>query len=248
MLTPLTSWAVEDKSHQRLLSHLSQGGLVATSVLLGVAMWLYPGGTWMDPERVGHAFWGNFWCDLLRAEALSGAPNPIASELTRLAMIVAALTLGVHWILVARQSAVSASRRWGLGLGWASSVGITCVALLPSDRFPTGHPVAVLVMGPCFAGAVVLGALGFWRRDRQLRRAGQRHQAFGLGALLAALALAFGLVNLVQYAAQALLRAEPAHSLPLVQKVATLCLVAWVVLTSTQAASDSRGATPPASP
>lgn len=194
-------------------------GLAATAVLMGLAAWLYPGGTWADPSRLGHAFWGNFWCDLLRGQALNGRPNRLASELATLAMVSFSVTLVAHWAVVAQRLAPAPTGRWVVGLGWLGSLGVTLVALTPSDRFPALHALAVLGAGPSLMGALVLGSLGVWRGEATLRWA----------AALAFGAVALALLNLVQYARQVYGGAPYAVWLPGIQKAATLCFVAWVL-------------------
>jgi len=47
-------------------------------ILTAVAMLFYAGGTMIDPLSPGFYFWGNFFSDLGRVVALSGAPNVIS--------------------------------------------------------------------------------------------------------------------------------------------------------------------------
>jgi hypothetical protein len=53
-------------------------GPVQYIVLTGVAMLFYAGGTLINPFSPGYYFWGNFFSDLGRVIALSGAPNNIS--------------------------------------------------------------------------------------------------------------------------------------------------------------------------
>lgn len=47
-------------------------------ILTAVAMLFYAGGTMIDPLSPGYYFWGNFFSDLGRVIALSGAPNVVS--------------------------------------------------------------------------------------------------------------------------------------------------------------------------
>ena len=47
-------------------------------VFTAIAMFFYTGGTLVDPLSPGYYFWGNFFSDLGRVFALSGAPNFIS--------------------------------------------------------------------------------------------------------------------------------------------------------------------------
>ena len=57
------------------------------------AMALYPGGTWEDPGARGHSFWSNYFCDLMRPQALNGAPNPIAARLSEWGLLALVASL-----------------------------------------------------------------------------------------------------------------------------------------------------------
>jgi hypothetical protein len=182
------------------------------------AAWFYPGGTWEEPARVGHAFWGNFWCDLLRAQGLNGRPNPVASELATVGMVAFSITLLGHWTVLAQRLGPQRMRRWVFGLGWFGSLGVVVLALTPSDRFPALHAAAVVSAGSSLIVALVLGGLGVWRRAADRRWA----VALAFGAI------ALALLNLVQYARQVYGGAAYAVWLPGIQKAATLCFLAWV--------------------
>ncbi len=47
-------------------------------ILTAVAMLFYAGGTMINPLSPGYQFWGNFFSDLGRVIALSGAPNAVS--------------------------------------------------------------------------------------------------------------------------------------------------------------------------
>jgi len=47
-------------------------------VAMAVAIGLYPGGSWTRPSARGFSLVRNFWCDLLRSQAIDGADNAAA--------------------------------------------------------------------------------------------------------------------------------------------------------------------------
>lgn len=203
---------------ERVVAQAALSGLGATVALMGGAVWLYPGGTWLERGSTGHAFWGNFWCDLLRAQALNGAPNPWASQLALAAMVTFAAALLAFWVVVGRLLEPRRWARWVVVLGWLSGAAVVVVGLAPSDRFPTLHPAAVAAAGSAFAAAVVGASIGLWQRGRGLRRA----------TWLVFLLLPLTAINLVQYAGQVYSDAGYAPWLPGAQKLATLCVALWV--------------------
>lgn len=186
---------------------------------LGLAMYVYAGGSWLHPQAPAHLFFENFWCDLLRDPALNGRSNALSVRLTMLGFVAVALALGTFWLELAERFA-----DWRRGfLRWAgvvSALGTVLVALLPSDRFPHVHAPAVLVAGGL---GFVCGCIGAAWALAQRRRA----PVFALVSL--ALMLATG-VNLVLYVRDAYFDAPETIALPAAQKVATLALVVWLIL------------------
>jgi hypothetical protein len=101
--------------------------LAVAGVAFVVAAGRYPGGTWTDRTRTGHALWGNYLCDLTRDPALDGRPNPGADwgRAAEWALVAAA---AAFWLAV---PALSRHRRLAAvvrGTGLVSSLGL---ALLP---------------------------------------------------------------------------------------------------------------------
>jgi hypothetical protein len=195
----------------RVLATLCLVANVAFVGCVALAMARYPGGTWFDPHAPGHDFWRNFLCDLLHHEGLDGRPNAGAT-LALIGMVCGISALGIAlWLVPALSSRPGArSARW---LGTPAAVGMLLVPLLPSDRFPFLHGVAVVGTGvPAFAAAfVALVALRGQPRS------------FTIGAALVLLAgVDFGLYVWDQFLGGVLLPATPA-----LQRVATLLLVAF---------------------
>jgi hypothetical protein len=90
---------------------------------------------------------------------------------------------------------------------------------MPSDRFPALHGTVVTLAGPAGISAGVLAVVGCTRS-----RFCPRVLAYcGLAMLL------FALLTLTQYMRQFWLGANASPLLPLLQKTATLLLLAWMM-------------------
>jgi len=61
-------------------------------ILTAVAMFFYAGGTMINPLSPGYYFWGNFFSDLGRVIALSGAPNVISFTIFTITAIILSLS------------------------------------------------------------------------------------------------------------------------------------------------------------
>lgn|GEM_PF-275195 len=203
--TPLPGWMAS-----ALLACVS-----AAVVLLGAAMAAYPGGTWLDPRAPGHDFWLNFFCDLTQPVALNGAPNRLGAALGLSGMLALVVALGPFWWLVSRLSFSARLGAAARAAGLISTVGLVAVALTPSLSFGLLHAAAVLtasVPGLCAAALAVAGL-----RDAPALR------WIGGGSLLVAVA------DAALYARQVLEPGPTPAALPVLQKVAALGLLAWMV-------------------
>jgi hypothetical protein len=194
-------------------------GVASGASLLGIAMWLYPGGTALDPEAPGHSFWLNFLCDLTEPIARNGVPSPTGSMLARVAMIDLSLALGAVWLIgPALVPDRRAAARVIRGAGAVCAVALVAVPLVPG----VAHMIAIFVSSAAglAAGLVTLVVL--------VRGGGPRH----VWLLMA--------VVLVATAADSLFYAQSMAShprvvrpeLPAVQRVASLLAVAWMVATA----------------
>lgn len=122
--------------------------LVGFLVLEGVAMALYPGGTWGNRMSSGHDFFGNYFCDLTAAKSLNGQTNP-GAPYAKAGMFVFTLGLIPFWILVSsvvRQLRARMSK-FILGLGGVSSVAAALVPFVPSSQYGNLHPALVFLAG-----------------------------------------------------------------------------------------------------
>jgi hypothetical protein len=199
---------------------LTWTALVVFVLAMTLAMALYPGGSWTERESIGFSFWRNFWCDLVRSQAINGADNSLSRGASSLGFAALSLSLWGYW-RVATWPLAQPRRSSLLVLGRAATVGLFATALLPSDAHPVVHGVVALSSG-------VLGMLAAALCVLTLRVGESRWSArrcLGWAALL----LAAGNAALYIYVAYA--DGPETLAQPTVQKLATLALLAWMVST-----------------
>jgi hypothetical protein len=194
-------------------------GLVLYCLAMGVSAALYPGGTWFDSQAVGHRFWENFWCDLLRERGHNGEPNIAGSRIALGGWLALSAAMVPFWSIV--PAAMPGSPRlgaWVRGLGIFSAIAMVAIFLTPSDRFPRLHGITITAAaGP---GLVAL-ASSVWAL-------GRREQPLELRASGWALA-SFATANFLIYSREYWLGLPGSPILPPVQKAATICAVVWMV-------------------
>lgn len=204
-----------------------RGALWLTWTALGVfvcamalAMALYPGGSWTERDSAGFSFWRNFWCDLVRSQAINGADNRPSQATSSVAFAALSLSLWGYW-RVATVYYAEPRRFRLLLLGRAATVGLLATALLPSDAHPVVHGVVALTSGTLGMActALCLAPLTVDEPRWSTRR------CLGAAALLLAAANA-ALYVYVAYGGGPETAAQPS-----VQKLATLALLGWVVTT-----------------
>jgi hypothetical protein len=193
---------------QRAAAWTVLAGLAVFAGLLGAAMAVYPGG----PDA-GYRFWGRFLSTLGFTVTFSGRPNPTASLLFTLALLLTAAGL-LPTVLTApaRLFAERWRARLARGLGLCSCLGFLLVGLCPYDRAPGWHMLGV-VGGflPWFALSLLLAT----RRGR--RGAPRRLLLLVLPALLTLHAL---------QGVRVLLTGRLTADVPAVQKLVVL----WIML------------------
>ncbi|MDZ4694925.1 MAG: hypothetical protein SGI86_07210 [Deltaproteobacteria bacterium] len=186
---------------------------------IGVAMAVYPGGTWYDKATPGHHFWFNFLCDLLRQNGLNGRPNPLGSRLATVGMLSLVIAIAAYfWI------APEAMPRWpSVGrivriTGLLGAAGLVSVALLPSDRFGKLHTFAIiLAAGPgIIAVSLALAGVAF---DPQ---AMAWHRLLGVSLWLSVVATA------VLFVLHTFMGGGWIRALPAMQRVAAILAVTWM--------------------
>ena len=136
-------------------------GPVQYIILTAVAMLFYAGGTLINPLSPGYYFWGNFFSDLGRVIALSGAPNNISFAI----FTITALILSISFIpfALAITSLFKSDRklffiaRIGSLVCLSSVIFMIGTILTPWDIFGKSH----LVFANLFNITGVLGIIFF---------------------------------------------------------------------------------------
>jgi hypothetical protein len=140
-------------------------GIGAT--LLAAAMWMYPGGTVLEPRRLGHSFWSNLLCELTAERAVNGAPNVTGARLAQGGMLMLAAAVGVFWIVMPTLFARRARPVWVIrGAGTVSTVGLMSVPYAAGGW----HALAILAaaLPALLAGVTGVVATARHVRDRAL--------------------------------------------------------------------------------
>jgi hypothetical protein len=211
-------------------SGVSRGLVVASAAtLMALAVFVvsmtaaaltYPGGSWSDPGSSGFSLVRNFWCDLLRGTAINGADNALARRSASIAFSALALGLWPFWWVAA--APLPPGRRARLvWLGTSSAACLATMAVLPTDRYSVAHGVVAL------SGA----ALGMWAAATSVAERLPGEAALALRRVSGALTLVAAAANAILYVHVAYLRGPENIAQPLVQKLATLCLVTWMLST-----------------
>lgn len=189
--------------------------------LIALAMLLYPGGTWWSPERIGHAFWENFLCDLLHQKSLGGQVNVRSARLTLAAMVL--LVVGIVAAFSLSPEVIPSRKQLGRKLAWFGGVGAVLLVgapLVPSDLHPLLHSSAVVFGGlPTLVSfAVLVGAILLEPATARPLR------AVSLGLLvLTAIAMAL-------YIWTAFLHGPSLRILPAIERIANILLLLWLTL------------------
>jgi len=194
-------------------------------VLFMLAVRAYPGGTDWDRAASGHHFWRNYLCDLARAVALDGEPNPVGCLLAQAGMVVLALGLLPLWWLLPHLFPSHA--RLGTAvrvLGSLAAAGALAAVLMPSDRFGAWHAVSIMLAVPPGLLGVLL-AVGGLACEERVPRVGA-----GIGA---AMLLTTG-IDWVLYFYY--LSGTAPMIVAVLEKVALILLLAWMATVSVRVA------------
>ncbi|WP_157947522.1 hypothetical protein [Abditibacterium utsteinense] len=133
-------------------------------------MAFYQGGTQANHHSRGYSFLINFFSDLGRTRAYSGAPNLISAPLFAFALSLAGLGLaaffvafaGIFWTnLIARTAAT-----FGAALGIFAGASFIGVALTPADINSPLHGFLVFSAFRAFLFAVVPFSILIWSQNR----------------------------------------------------------------------------------
>lgn len=190
-------------------------------VLEGIAMALYPGGTWSDRTATSHDFFRNYFCDVAASVALNGKPNP-GAPFAKAGMFVFTLGLVPFWILVTAILRQVRARlaKVVLAMGTVSSIAAALVPFVSSQQFGNLHPLLVFLAG---IPGVLAGGLSTYGLVRT--KAGSR-----IPARLALLTVVLVAMDGALYALHVATGYEVHPALlPALQKVAATSLIAWMV-------------------
>lgn len=217
----------------RASATLSLAALGACAVGMGVAVAVYPGGSWADASTPGFDWLRNYWCDLMRSTGMNGEPNAVGELWSKGAFLAIALSTAALWhaagVLLDTPAAAQRLRL----VGWTSALGIAAMVAWPYEHYRVVHTVTVLLGGGAAVAAMALVALGRARRASAL--AGAASRAWWL--LTAGLLLSSA-VNIVVYVDLGL-RGADGTFLAQVQKLVTLFLLPWMAATAMAARSAS---------
>lgn len=194
---------------------------------LTAASLAYPGGSWTELDGRGFSLLRNFWCDLLRSRAINGADNSWSKALSSVGFAALAVALWPFWLVAAAPFAPRL-RRTVVVLGWTSAALLIASSVLPSDRHPILHGAVALTGG--LLGAVAGASCSYARLPDEPRHSARR--------VLGACAVVLALANAALYAHVAYGGGAETVAQPLVQKLATLALLAWMAAVL---ASGARG-------
>lgn len=190
------------------------------------AAWSYPGGSWTEPRSTGFSLLRNFWCDLVRTQAINGADNSASRRLSCVAFAALALALWWFWPIAGSLLAPARGARVS-ALGRLSTLALFSMALLPSDAHPLWHGVVALAGGGL---GMVCAASCCVRCDTEGRD--------GLRRLAAIATLLLAALNAALYVYVAYAGGPETLLQPSVQKLATLALLIWMSATLRCAAAE----------
>jgi len=199
--------------------------------LIVAAMWLYPGGNWLDRGVAGHRFFANFLCDLTQPISLSGVDNSASAGCAKVAMLLFAGALAsFFWVLprlVRFEARLAHSVRW---LGEGAAILCIAVPLSPSERCGSFHAGLSLVAGGLGLSATVCALLGLALSGGPARR------LVPLGALATLAALADGVLFVYHWGDAT----PPPLIVPATQKVAAVLFCCWMAMVAWRALALSR--------
>lgn len=234
---PVRGWVKSDRGARArggLGARWALGASIGSFVgLMAVAVMTYPGGTWIDPRHPGFHYRDNFLCDLLLPVAINGAPNPLASVTSQLAMLALVAGFGPFWLAVPRHFATRDARlgRWVRALGVTSLAGMVGVPLTTSVAQSWLHSICIVAAAVPGLLAAALAIVGTARNSATSR---------WLPAL-GALALVTSAVDVALYVAHVLRDDAVTAVVPGLQKVAVALVLAW--LTAVAVLSPAVGVT-----
>ena len=165
---------LRDRMTSTMMFTLTRWAAVCAAVLTTVAMFLYPGGTLLNPSTHGYSFFQNSLSDLGSTVAWGGQPNSRAAQFLILGSGILALA-GIG-CFVAFVQVYSCSRitswlaRSAGAAGLLSCAGLIGASLTPEDRNVALHGRFTLLAFGAFLVAILLFAWATALNDRFPRR------------------------------------------------------------------------------
>jgi hypothetical protein len=177
------------------LFRLAATGAISFVVLTIIAMFLFPGGTAIDPHSRGYSFFLNPFSDLGQTHA-GGVSNLPSMVLFILAMMIGAMTLSTFFVAVSCcVNGCTSSRhlsRAGAIAGIVSGICFAGVGCTPWDLYLHVHMVFVIWAFRLFLAAVILNLLAVMAMPDVPRRFAWVFATFALLLLGYILLLSFG--------------------------------------------------------
>jgi hypothetical protein len=197
--------------------------LIAFVALMAMAMSAYPGGTWEEPKAVGHSQVRNFLCDLTRPTSLNGTPNESGSRYAELGLLAYAVALIPFFLIM---PAVFPDRRRTGRIaaiaGVLAGIGGVGIVMVPSYKYgPLLHGIAVLLTAIPGLTAALSATIGVFTTQRSIRPI----RAAAVATLVVTAAA------VVMFALQLARGDETTTGLPVLEKLALGCSIAWMLFT-----------------
>jgi len=153
----------------RIVFRLTRWALLMAAALTGIAVLLYPGGTFLRPARPGYSFFQNSLSDLGRTVAWNGQANR-GSLLYLAASLILVLAGCACFTALIRVYSLSACARGLTRVAGAflllAAAGLTGAALSPQDRQAALHGRFTLLAVAAFPVATALLGLATARDNR----------------------------------------------------------------------------------
>jgi hypothetical protein len=197
--------------------------------LVGASMRVYPGGTSWDHASVGHDFWLNYLCDLLRPTALDGVPNPCGSALAKTAtLVLGAGLLAFFWLVPNHFPSLPRLGRAVRVLGTLSVAGVPGVVFVSGDRYGVLHGLSVVVAATPGLLAALLAVVGLVRGEAGPKRA----------AMIGVATLAVSAIDFALYIPQILDDAPGPIAVAILERVSLGMMLVWMCVVARSRANQ----------
>ncbi len=213
---------LDDKTTSRVLA----GAALASAALFSCGALAYPGGTHFDHSSPGHDFWLNTLCDVARGVALNGADNLLGSALARVAMTIFVVGVGLTLAILPELARTGMRTRALVRmLASVATSGAVAVVHLPTDRYSGLHAIAIVTAGVPAILATLVGWLALVRERAR----------YGVPALLGGAFLVVSAADFAVYVNEVATSAPPTVLLPVLERIATLLALAFMVAVAREA-------------